>query len=759
MEEKVLSQVKEENKTDTENVNQIQKTLLSQKTEDDYNLMINYLKKENYNNKIKEIVNYNTFSNDKFLGLVSEKKEINNKIKIKINDFLERYKNDIEIRQNNNKTKNDRIKFVDESTKKKLYFNDKKSQQEYFDSFYKKQIDYKNNYQQNLVKLTEKYDSELRKTFEPELKLKSNLDYFKNNEPIKSKISNINNKEETKKETESNANKISSNNTNKEKKLKKVKSEDILLKDGIKLEKKEIDKFTNKLHYNGELIKVKKQIEIIQSNENHDLKYLDFSKQKITHSSIIILIKTLIYEYATSVNQNIYIDLTKNPKMNYEQYIDILKDLYYIERDAPPEEYLPENTMYKELWNKLMKFSSGPENSVESNVLLIFLLELNGFFGSENYISELRNEMYWINLEDYDDLIANVKYIEMNWDDLKMVKINYIKKLKLEGKYNPLHFEQIYNCYPIKGTNLTTPQNKTDMNHFITTVKGNTNYYVSHGYNSKNKSSDNSILFPSPTTEINNKEIKNSKKNIFSNKNTKRKPIQDSYNDLIEKRKNLIENLKNNEEQKMKEICTFKPKINKNMNKKIFKNKVQIELSKHSKSKTNLVLDKSDLTMVNKTEVNHNNNKSTDNLSKSPLLKNKKKNEMKRNKSSLQKMFMDNPLKNNRVYIKRIQKLKILNNKKEIDNHLAPMKFGIEYHNKYEGIGVSINRDNNVRQRTQNIIFYNIKVNDKIKTLKYIEGDNLKLNVIDFVKKYKLPEEITDIILTKIAEKTNEEII
>ena len=159
-----------------------------------------------------------------------------------------------------------------------------------------------------------------------------------------------------------------------------------------------------------------------------------------------------------------------------------------------------------------MKFSSGPENSVESNVLLIFLLELNGFFGSENYISELRNEMYWINLEDYDDLIANVKYIEMNWDDLKMVKINYIKKLKLEGKYNPLHFEQIYNCYPIKGTNLTTPQNKTDMNHFITTVKGNTNYYVSHGYNSKNKSSDNSILFPSPTTEINNKEIKNSKK-------------------------------------------------------------------------------------------------------------------------------------------------------------------------------------------------------------------------------------------------------
>ena len=767
MEEKTPSQGKEEKK-DTENVNQLQKTLLSQKTEDNYNLMINYLKKDNlskgndYKN-IKEIVNYNDFSSDEFLGLVSEKKEINNKIKSKIDDFLERYKNDVEIRQNNNKTKNDRMKLIDESTKKKVYFNNKQLQQEYFDSFYKKQIDYKNNYKQNLAKLTEKYDTELLKTLVPEPKLKSNLDYFKNNEPIKLSKYSLkskkikNNNEENIKESESNINKNSTNN-NKGKKLKKVKSEDILLKNGIKLEKKDIDEFTNKLHYNGELIKVKKQIEIIQSNESNDLKYLDFSKQKISPSSIIILIKTLIYEYATSIKKNVYIDLSKNPKMNYEQYIDILKDLYYIERDAPPEEYLQEDTMYKELWNKLMKFSSGPENSIESNVLLIFLFELNGFFCNENIINELRNEMYWINLEDYDDLIANVKYIEMNWDDLKMVKNNYIKKLRLEGKYNPLHFEQIYNFYPIKGSSSTKHQNLTDMNHYITTVKGTTNYYISHGYNSKNISSDNSIILPTPNNNKEEKKDSQASKSNLSIKNTKRKPIQDSYNDLIEKRKNLIENLKNNEEQKMKEICTFKPKINKNMNKKIFKNKPQIELSKHSKSKSNLTLENINNTKSNDNiHKNNDNNKSSDNLSKSPLLKNGKKNEMKRNKSSLQKMFMDNPTKNKRVYNERTQKLRILNNKKEIDNHIAPMKFGIEHHNKYEGIAVSINRDNNVRQRTQNIIFYNIKVNDKIKTLKYIEGDNLKLNVINFVKKNKLPEEVIDIILTKIAEKTSEE--
>ncbi len=91
--------------------------------------------------------------------------------------------------------------------------------------------------------------------------------------------------------------------------------------------------------------------------------------------------------------------------------------------------------MYKELWNKLIQFSTGPENSIESNVLLLYLLELNGCFNSETMAKELKKEIYWINLEEYDDLIANAKYIEENWDDLKNVKNNYIKKLKLEGKY------------------------------------------------------------------------------------------------------------------------------------------------------------------------------------------------------------------------------------------------------------------------------------------------------------------------------------
>ena len=41
--------------------------------------------------------------------------------------------------------------------------------------------------------------------------------------------------------------------------------------------------------------------------------------------------------------------------------------------------------------------------------------------------------------------------------------------------------------------------------------------------------------------------------------------------------------------------------------------------------------------------------------------------------------------------------------------------------------------------------------------MKHIEGEDLKLNVINSVKKNKLPEEVVNIILNKIKEKELEE--
>ena len=834
--------------TATLDINKLPKTLLTKKTEDNYDLMMKCFK-DNYKGNFEDIkhniINYEDFSSDKFLGLVSDKIKMDNTNKNLIDDFLQRNKDDAKQRQDNDKSINERIKLIEDSKNKKLYFNNKESQKEYFDSFYNKQIQFKNNCKEHLDKLTQKYDEEKKKYYIPEQKVKYNLDYFNNNEPVKIskysvKAKNLNNKNNEENNLENNKdNKIQNlepkikklhsfdplennnnydnnktndidkkdNNNDKDningnienKKFKKIKSGPIFHTNEVKLSKKEIEELTNKLHYDGELLKIKKQ-KLQNGDFEKNRKNNSFSKEKLTRSSMIILIKTILYEYSLSIKKNTLADYSQNPKINYDQYIDILKDLYYLGTDALPEDYLENDSTYKELWNKLTMFSNGPENSIESNVFLLFLLELNGFFINEKIIKELGKEIYWIKLEEYDDLIANARYIEENWNDLKVVKSEIIKKLRAEGKYNPIHCEELYNNDSInKNLNANLVNNNT--NHFITTLKGNTNYHIIHGYNSNNKNSEISL---SGFSNLFNKNEDNKHDSFtisnFSNiKNLKnRQPIKDSYKDIIIKRKEDIENKKKDEEKKLKEICTFKPKINPMINKKVFSNIAKVELPKYKKNK-NQNKDKILLTLENnQNSINNNNsinniennisNKTNNNIkeknltknynhnflsinntkeknpSHSPILKNNKtkinKNELKRNKSSLQKMFETNPLKDDKKFNEKIQKLKMARNKEiENNNYLSPMRLDISFQNKFEGIGVSVIRDANIKQKTQNVIFYNIKINENIKTLKYIEGEDLKLTVINFVRKNKLPEDIIDIIFTKIKEKTIEEIL
>jgi hypothetical protein len=424
-----------------------------------------------------------------------------------------------------------------------------------------------------------------------------------------------------------------------------------------------------------------------------------------------MLIKKLLYEYSTSIKKNAFVDYTQNPKLNYEQFIDILKDLYYLENDSLPEEYLDSDTMYKELWNKLTQFSKGPENSIESNVLLLYLLELNGFFNNEQILNELGKEIYWIKFEDYDDLIANAKYIEDNWDDFRMARVYNIRKLKLEGKYNPIHNEEIFNIKKDNLNNTKTDENFYDninknSNHYLTTMKGTTNYHMIHGYNLKIKNNETSFT-NEPTKVGENKKtsasINNSANKILKNRVT----LKESYNALNEKRKIEIENKKNDDEKKMKEICTFKPQINHNINKNIFSNIVKVELPKNKRNKKDGSYVNS-LTQNNINNLNDNNNNLNNNTisntntnqlneasniiiedknknlikkdnhnylsikdlrpkkkhSQSPKLKNGKNNNnkgMKKNNSSVQKMFENNPLKADKINNKKIKKKKNTN--------------------------------------------------------------------------------------------------
>ena len=745
--------------------NQLHKSKFTQKTENDYNLMMKQLKNKNYKNNEEHVIKKLISADDKILS-----KENNNKPKRKelINDFLQRNQDYIEYKQNIDKTINERLKIANENIKKSIYFDNKENEQKYFEEFYNNQIQFMNNCQTNLDKLTQQINEENEKKYIPEPKNKTNLNYFKNKNSVELSKYKADKKlkQENKKDTENDKekenrknstskikpnlsltnpkNKNAKDNNNKSKETKNDTNNNTLNKNQPKLTKKEIDELTNKLHYEGELLKVKKQTMISEEFANNPI-YHNFSKEKLSRSSIIILIKKFLYEYSVAVKNNTYIDAIKNPKINYEHYIDILKDLYYIEKDALPEDYLEDDTMYKELWNKLTKFSKGPENSLESNILLLYILELNGFFRNEKIIKELETEIHWIKLEDYEALIANSKYIEENWDDLKLKKIENIKKLKSLKKYNPIHNEEIFNNNNNVNSNTNINMNSinfNDSNHYITIIKGNTNYELIHGYSTKKKNGENDsfselIDAKNGVTNYNSLTMSN---NINKN-NKNRITLQDGYNEIILKKKSDIENIKQREEQKLKDICTFKPSIT-YMNKKIFKNNTKVDLPKHR-------LNKSVNLHNGKNRNNEQNNSNNDN----------KTFKLRKNNSNLQKMFDFNPLKDDKIFNERVQILKnVKSNEINDDNYMiVPMRFNIDYPSKFEGIGLTINRDSSLRQFAPNIIFYNIKVNDKIRTLKYIEGDDLKLNVINFVKKNKLPDEVVNIILKKIKEKELEE--
>ena len=846
IEENKPPQIKENKLSEIGNA-ELPKTLLTRKTEDNYDLLLKHFKKDNFKiGDIDNLISYDDFSSDKFLGLATEKIEMNKKNKVISESFLERMEKDTKRRQENKETINNRIKLIEDCTKNKMIFENLDEEEKYYDEFFKKQMNYKKNHDQQVEEMKDKLEYEESKSNIPAPKFNHNLDYFNNGEPVKlnkynSKEKNSNGEGELEKEKSNGKddkitiknnesfgpdkvnyiniknppqeNPLNNNkniNNGKKKKLKSVQSDPLLNKKKKKLTQKEIEDLTNKLHYDGELLKIKKEKKI--SEEHYYNSKYNNSYQKLNRSSIFILIKKLLYEYSKSIKKNTFVDYTQNPKLNYEQFIDILKDLYYLENDALPEEYLDSDTMYKELWNKLTQFSKGPENSIESNVLLLYLLELNGYFNNEKILNELGKEIYWIKLEDYDDLIANAKYIEDNWDDFKMARVYNIRKLKLEGKYNPIHNEDIFNIDNENLNNKKTNESfynniNNNSNHYLTTMKGTTNYHMIHGYNLKNKNND--INFTNePSKIVENKKTSTSINNIAHKNLKNRVTLKESYNALNEKRKIEIENKKNDDEKKMKEICTFKPQINHNINKSIFSNIVKVELPRNKRNKK----DNSNINSLTQTNINNfndNNNNLNNNTisntipnqlnennniiledknknlikrdnhnflsikdlrpkkkhSQSPKLKNGKKNKnngMKRNKSSMQKMFDNNPLKEDKTINNKIKKTKESNNCGKIHNqyynYVSPMRFDIEHHNKHEGIGLNIIRDINAKLRTQNVIFYNIKINDQTKTLKYIEGEDLKLSVMNFVRKNKLPEEVTNIILTKIKEKNIEEL-
>ena len=185
IEENKPPQIKENKLSEIGNA-ELPKTLLTRKTEDNYDLLLKHFKKDNFKiGDIDNLISYDDFSSDKFLGLATEKIEMNKKNKVISESFLERMEKDTKRRQENKETINNRIKLIEDCTKNKMIFENLDEEEKYYDEFFKKQMNYKKNHDQQVEEMKDKLEYEESKSNIPAPKFNHNLDYFNNGEPVK----------------------------------------------------------------------------------------------------------------------------------------------------------------------------------------------------------------------------------------------------------------------------------------------------------------------------------------------------------------------------------------------------------------------------------------------------------------------------------------------------------------------------------------------------------------------------------------------
>ena len=502
--------------------------------------------------------------------------------------------------------------------------------------------------------------------------------------------------------------------------------------------------------------------------------YYKFNENYINRSSIILLIKQFLYDFNTSILNRVYADFSGNPKINYEQYIDILNDLYYINQNDLPQIYVDNTSLYKELYLFLLlenheKLNNNTnsiinnEKLLESNKLLIYLLILNGFFDNNKIIDELKIELNWLKFEEYSEIIKSSKNLVKHSEFMKNQKN---KNIVDKSKYG----EKLF----LNKTPNTESINYNEELLFNSFNNHQYNYSVGHGSLDLNKNSNDKNTNFSHTEEKMSNKIYNLNKSVKLTNNNKQnfsfKPritsntnTNDFGSYIIKENHNLVQTKKNKSNSfsfKKKQInsnCTSMH-IENNNNKKILKNKNKylIEVSNfnnfnkttnngliiNNKSSNNITLKNLNQIVIRdktKNEISH---------QKYPLLNqaNKKSGNyskiIKKNRADLQKM-----VKNNNKY----------DTKKNGKNHSKNKNIkNINYEDCMKQTDNNINNKNKFqfkKHQKNNIEYFNIKINEKDFILEYNKDDNnLELDVIQFSQKHSLPDKTVKIILEKIKE-------
>ena len=513
---------------------------------------------------------------------------------------------------------------------------------------------------------------------------------------------------------------------------------------------------------------------------NKDKKQINKSNDYIRHPTIILSIRKFLNEYNISLQNRLRREFSKNPDLNYETYIDILNDLNYIDKTKLAKIYFINISIYRNIWNFLVnikysniQFKNNEEYNLESNILLIFLLLLNGFFNSIQIIDELEIELSWLKFENYEKLISKNDYIEENYKELIDIRKN---NLLMKTNWNNLF---IINNNQKKYDSENNSKGPDDIlsEYFNSYTNNNSIGLSSKNRKSKEKMvynySDNKLLEKKNhkqkinTDNVNNKlyafkpRNNSSLKNNISNKDisksmhknnslssTKMRKVIDINQLQLEKIDSIITN---NEKRKEKNLKRNKLKKNilstNNINYNEYYN-----LSKNKEDAIDMPIN----AFINNPLIKKPSDK---NILSNNAIKGKSgnySNKVKQNRTDLKKLFKNNEYKDGTIN-ERLEKIK----KKRNNSKPKGVKILInyeEYTNLDKIKDKNENENENQKHKYQfkkhtpqkkSNICYNFKIDEKEYTLEHNPDENIEIEIMQLMQK----NNITGIGVKSILEK------
>ena len=709
------------------------KRITSDKKNENINIrLLNGNNNENYSN-IGNVINY-SLDHDEIMDILNLNKEnnnIENKSSEIVNDDLQKI-------------------FINKMNTKKL-----------LEDLYEKEKKFKNAYEEYYSKLSETMNNNYFKNFFESSNISK--DFIKQQNDINIFYSNNNN------------NYINFINKNDQivgiNNLKKNKSESNILFNKNKRQNDAYEEYKNE----------KKIKMLIENNKN--------SNGYMRHPTIILSIRKFLNEYNNSMQNRAFSEASKNPSLNYKIFIDILKDLYYIEQNKLSKLIFEDSSLYKNLWDFLVTTKSENVNfnieeiTIESNVLLLFILILNGYFSNKKIIEELEIELNWLKFEDYEMLIINNEYIEDNFCNLiEIRKNNYLKKSKLDGKNNKNEYandskgpedilSEYFNSYT---NNANSNTNFNTISNSINTIKKKKFVYSSNNIDDKNDNKEKQINSISKQLYAfkprNSSNIKKESSKDVKNPSSNKTYSLNSLN-VVDKTKSQGSNSINAKNNNSNNNNVLRNALNKNLSKSKSKSKSRSKskskikynhikyndynsLSKKTNDTKEIQADTNMQNINNNTIKNPSNNNITNNL----IVNGKSGNyitKVKQNRTDLKKLFKNNEYKDGTLN-ERLEQIKRQRNKSKSKGSKVQINYE-EYNN---------NLDNNKEKNEQiqkpkyqfrkhtpqkkNVIRYNFTIDDKEYILEHNVEENIEIEILQLIQKNNLTGITTKSILEKI---------